>query len=280
MRYRTLKGGLILPFLDFPWSGDHTGQKNLRAPRVLATDLGVINLTTSVICEAGSQISPPLFWSPPQSTLNKIDQLYHYVARLQRKLDLYRKEWAGQGKRFQERERLYRKLNRYREELLHLTSNQLIATALHWQCQTLVLEDLRNYDPPKSRRKLSRKLSNWLRGALYELLVYKAKRVGLTVRRVNPRWTSSYCPRCGVKGLKIREPRARQSAPQGRFFLCPHCHFIADRDYIASVNIYRIYQEQQQKRFRLKYATPVPYTATGSPLNCPSGASAHLSVGG
>jgi IS605 OrfB family transposase len=180
----------------------------------------------------------------------------------------------------QERDRLYRKLNRYREELLHLTSNQLLATAVQWHCQTVVLEDLRTYEPPKNKRKLSRKLSNWLRGSLFTLLFYKAKHFGLTIRRVSPRWTSSYCPRCEQKGLKITDPRTRCKNPKGRMFHCPSCGFLADRDYIAALNIYRMYQEQRKKRYSLKYAKSVPYMATDIPLNCPSGASPQLSLGG
>jgi hypothetical protein len=164
LRYITLKSGLILPFLECAWSfaSDpqhhahlHTRHPPLRANRVMATDLGVINLTTSVICEAGSQLSTPIFWSPSDTVLQKIDCLYHHLARLQRKLDRYPINWYGQGKRQQELERLYRKLNRYREEILHLASNQLLETALTWGCKTIVLEDLRNYEPPKHRRKLS-----------------------------------------------------------------------------------------------------------------------------
>jgi putative transposase len=238
---------------------------------VLATDLGVINLTTSVICEAGSQLSTPLFWSPSRTVLHKIDAFYHHIARLQRKLDRYPVNWYGQGKRLQELARLYRKLNRYREEILHLASNQLLEIALRWGCKTIVLEDLRTYQPPKHRKKLSRKLSNWLRGAFYELLTYKAKRVGIKIIRINPRWTSSYCPRCGAKGAKISEPRNRQARKTGRFFYCDAYSYLADRDYITAVNIYRVYQERRNKRFSLKQAKPVPYTATGIPLNRPSG---------
>jgi hypothetical protein len=169
LRYITLKGGLTLPFLECAWSVDSDHQHNallqaaylpLRANRVLATDLGAIKLTTSVSCEAGSQLSTPLFWSPPRTVLHKIDALYHHLARLQRKLDRYPVNWYGQGKRQQELERLYRKLNHYREEILHLASNQLLETALRWGCKAIVLKDLRTYQPPKHKRKLSRKLSN------------------------------------------------------------------------------------------------------------------------
>jgi putative transposase len=285
LRYLTLKSGLTLPFLECAWSFDpdrqhnsklHTEYPPLEANRVLATDLGVINLTTSVICEAGSQLSTPIFWSPSRTVLQKLDALYHHLARLQHKLDRFPVNWYGQGKRQQELERLYRKLNRYREEMLHLASNHLLETALRWGCKTIVLEDLRNYQTPKHRRKLSRKLSNWLRGALYELLKYKAQRCGIKLVRVNPRWTSSYCPRCGAKGVKISEPRTRQVIKSGRFFYCEGCSYLADRDYIAAVNIYRVYQERRNKRFSIKQAKPVPYTATGIPLNRPSGDSIHV----
>ncbi|MFQ5978392.1 MAG: RNA-guided endonuclease InsQ/TnpB family protein [Candidatus Heimdallarchaeota archaeon] len=245
LRYFVLKGGLRLPFLEFAWTITRKPDLQLKGARVLATDLGLVNLTTSVIVEAGSQISPPVFWSPAKRLFQNIDQLYHHLANLQRKLDRYPPQWRGQGRRCQERERLYQKLNRYREELLHLTSNQLLATAVQWHCQTIVLEDLRTYDPPKNKRKLSRKLSTGLRGSLYGLLRYKAKRLGITIRRVSPRWTSSYCPRCGQKGLKITDSRMRKRNPRGRMFQCPSCGFLADRDYIAALNISRMFHEQR-----------------------------------
>ncbi|MFX1466009.1 MAG: RNA-guided endonuclease InsQ/TnpB family protein [Promethearchaeota archaeon] len=281
LRYITLKSGLTLPFLECAWSIDRNynyPSQPLRANRVMATDLGVINLTTSVICEAGSQLSTPIFWSPSTAILHKIEALYHHIARLQRKLNRYPANWCGQGKRSQELERLYRKLNRYREEILHLASNQLLETALRWQCKIIVLEDLRNYEPPKHRKKLSRKLSNWLRGALYDILSYKATRFGIKIVRVNPRWTSSFCPRCGAKGEKIRDPRSCQAIKRGRFFYCTGCCYLADRDYIAAINIYRVYQENRKKRFSLKHAKPVPYMATGIPLNRPSGGSTHVLI--
>ncbi len=272
LRYLTLKGGLTLPFLDFAWTLKINQKYQLNGERVLATDLGVVNLTTSVIIEAGSQISRPLFWSPENALLHKIEQLYHHIANLQRKLDSYPSNWLGQGRRFQERERFYCKLNRYREEVLHMTSNQLLETALQWHCHTLILEDLRTYEPPKNKRKLSRKLSNWLRGSLYEILLYKAKQFGIKIHRVSPRWTSSYCPRCGQKGRKIIDSRSMRFNKRGRMFHCLSCSYLADRDYIAAINIYRMSQAQRKKRYSLKYAKPVPYMATGIPLNRPSGA--------
>lgn len=274
LRYITLKGGMTLPFLEFAWTIEYK-KSLLHDKRVMATDLGIINLTTSVICEAGSQISPPIYWSPDKQLLRKIEKLYHHIMRLQKKLDRYPKQWLGQGKRMQERERLYQKLNHHRKHIIHLASNYLLQTALLWQCQTLVLEDLRNYEPPKNKRKLSRKLSNWVRGSLYEALLYKAKRFGIRIKRVGARWTSTYCPRCGAKGQKIIDPSCKVAEKLGRYFSCPHCHYTADRDYIASINIYRMYQEHLKKRFHLQFSKPVSYMGAGIPRNRPRGALVH-----
>ncbi|MFX0061638.1 MAG: zinc ribbon domain-containing protein [Candidatus Hermodarchaeota archaeon] len=267
MRELVLKGGLTCPILTFGWSSQ--GQQDLRfiKNRVMTTDLGLINLTTSVILEAGSQLSRPIFWSPSKTILRKIEALYEQINDIQKKLDRYKTTWRGQGRRLEERNRIYRKLNRIRKELLHLACNQLIGTARQWGCKLLVLEDLRAYEPPKHQRTLSRKLSNWIRGSLYEVLTYKAALVGIQVTRVNPRGTSSYCPRCGAKGLKITEPTSKPEAPKGRFFYCPHCHYTADRDYIATVNIFRMYQQQKKKKFSLINAKPVSYIGTVTPPN-------------
>jgi len=271
LRYIQLKGGLNLPFLEVAWSLPPDRKGVGKTNRVLATDLGLINLTTSVICEAGSQISQPIFWSPPNTLVRKIERLYGHIKRLQKKLAQYPARWLGQGRRVQERDRLYSKLNRYRALILHLTSNYLLETAVEWQCNTIVLEDLRTYEPPKNKRKLSRKLSNWFRGSLYEVLVYKAVRFGLKIKRVSARWTSTYCPQCRAKGQKIVEFCNQTVNPLGRFFSCPRCHFTADRDYIAALNIYRMYLQRRKKRYSLHHAMPVSYTGAGLPCNRPRG---------
>ncbi|MFX1512863.1 MAG: zinc ribbon domain-containing protein [Promethearchaeota archaeon] len=94
---------------------------------------------------------------------------------------------------------------------------------------------------------------------------------GIKSTRVNPRWTSSYCSQCGKKGIKITESRHKKMKKAGRLFHCKVYGFTADGDYIASLNIYRMYQEQKRKRYSLKQTKTVPYMAAGIPLNRPSG---------
>ncbi|MFX0067017.1 MAG: zinc ribbon domain-containing protein [Candidatus Hermodarchaeota archaeon] len=242
----------------------------------MATDLGVINHATSVTCEAGLQLSRPIFWSINKSLLHKIEQHYHQLSHLQKKLDRYPTFWIGQGKRAEERARLYRKLAYCCELILYHASNHLLETAIHWQCRTIVLEDLRSYSPPKHKWKLSRKLSNWLHGSLYDLLVYKARRLGLRIRRVLSHWTSSYCPRCGQKGNKVRNPCSKIIYKKGRFFYYLFCHYSADRDYIGAMNIYRVYQEQCNKRYSIRFAKFLSYMGIGIPCDRPPGASVQV----
>ena len=143
-----------------------------------------------------------------------------------------------------------------------------------------MLEDLWTYAPPKHKRQLSRKVSNWMRGAFYEVLVYKARRLGIKIKRVAACWTSSYCPRCGDKGHKVSDPLRRVNSRTGRFFWCSTCTYAADRDYIGAVNIYRMFQQFTRKRYSLRFARPVSYMGTGIPPNHPGGVSTHFRVGG
>ncbi|MFX0090356.1 MAG: hypothetical protein ACFFBD_01240 [Candidatus Hodarchaeota archaeon] len=95
MRKLVLKGGLTCPVLTFFWSSKGQHDQLFVTNRVMTADLGLINLTTSVILEAGSQISRPLFWSPPKNILRKIEALYEQIDGIQKKLDRYKTTWRG-----------------------------------------------------------------------------------------------------------------------------------------------------------------------------------------
>jgi len=65
-------------------------------------------------------------------------------------------------------------------------------------------------------------------GAFLDILEDKAERAGHHVVRVNPRFTSQKCHKCGEivqKSLSVRT------------HMCPFCGYIADRDVNAAQNI-------------------------------------------
>jgi IS605 OrfB family transposase len=287
LRQLTLKGGLTPFVLQFPWEYESKSPKsnlsgfhNLRA---LSVDLGLVNLATLVVHEAGYQITPPTFIKLTSKRYRKIERFYKHSAKLQRKLDRYPRTWCGQGRRFTEYYRLRRKLDRYRNELTHTLCNQLLSQARFYNCKIIILENLGSVIPPKGAKQLSRRLSNWLRGRIPQLLAYKCPPIGLHFFQVNPWGTSSYCPRCGLRGLKIRAPNDFTVSKTGRFFHCPSCGFTADRDYVGALNIYRIFRlhtsspkSRASRRRTLHTANPVLYQSSGTPLNHPSGGSVTI----
>jgi transposase len=285
LRNQTLKGGLTSFIFQFPWEYEKkslkTNLSTLHNLRVLSVDLGLVNLATLVVHEAGYQLTPPSFLQLTPKRYRKIERLYKHSNKLQRKLDRYPMTWCVQGRRYSEYHRLLRKLDRYREELGHSLCNLLLSQALLYNCKIIILENLGSLGPPKGAKQLSRRLSNWIRGRVSQLLTYKSPTAGLYFFKVNPWGTSSYCPRCGIRGLKVRAPNDFTISKKGRFFHCPSCRFNADRDYVGALNIYRVFRlktsplksRASRRHQTLHSANPVLYQRSGTPLNRPSGGS-------
>jgi len=93
----------------------------------------------------------------------------------------------------------------------------------------LVFEDLHMPQPQKGKirgRALRRRLSLWQHGLIREATTNKAQEYGLTVARVDPRYTSKNCSRCGLRGIRKRHG-----------FTCPHCGYSNHADVNAAYNI-------------------------------------------
>ncbi|MGC9780378.1 MAG: transposase [Candidatus Heimdallarchaeota archaeon] len=72
-----------------------------------------------------------------------------------------------------------------------------------------------------------------------------------------------------AEGLKVKGPNDLIADPKGRWFYCQHCGFSADRDYNATINIYRASFIDYKQSKSLKDTNPIPYMEIGIPsLNC------------
>lgn len=281
LRMVTTKGGFQFPVFQFAWEYkklqlDYTLYSK---KRVLAVDLGLVNFATFVVCEAGKQITAPKFYKVQANRLNRIERQYLLIDILQQRQSQVLKAGIDitsdtkSVQRQQEISRIHAKLQRCRLQDTYAVVNWLLSNAQQLGCPTIAIEELSNYEPPKGMSKLSRRLSNWIRGLFKKLLEHKARRWSLSVCSVNAAWTSSYCPRCTKKGQKIRESAFKIVEAKGRYFYCPHCKFCADRDYIGALNVYRRYRELQRQsndkklKYNLAYARPVFYKKTALPRN-------------
>jgi putative transposase len=135
------------------------------------------------------------------------------------------------------RNKLYTKfgkrITRRTEQFLHKISKDIVHNAKQSKSM-IIFEDLKGirklYRKGNGQgHKFRRKLNSWSFYELQKQVEYKAKWEGIPVKFVNPRCTSTLCPRCGNR---LQEDRQRR-----RDLWCGNCKRWQDRDVIASMNI-------------------------------------------
>jgi putative transposase len=95
------------------------------------------------------------------------------------------------------------------------------------QYQHIAVENL-NLDGMVKNHHLAKSIMDASWGAFLDILTAKAESAGHEVIRVNPRYTSQTCSRCGEivqKSLSVRT------------HICPFCGYVEDRDVNAAKNI-------------------------------------------
>ncbi|HJT56617.1 MAG TPA: transposase [Ktedonobacteraceae bacterium] len=127
--------------------------------------------------------------------------------------------------------RLLKRLGRKRRNRTRTFAQQAAKQLVQWAPPNavLVFEDLHMPQPQKGKirgRALRRRLSLWQHGAIRQAATNKAEVSGMRVAKVDPRYTSKTCSRCGLRGKRHRH-----------VFSCPHCGFTLHADINAARNI-------------------------------------------
>lgn len=80
---------------------------------------------------------------------------------------------------------------------------------------------------------------NWRYEELQHFIAYKAKEAGIELRKVNAKYTSRRCSKCGFINFKFSRSfrDARGKPGKSTRFECPSCGFVADADYNAAKNL-------------------------------------------
>ena len=109
----------------------------------------------------------------------------------------------GRKKKLEPLEKLRNKERNWVRTKNHIFSREVIKVALHYGAGTIHLEKLYNFGKDENGElKDANKFvfRNWSYFELQSMIEYKAKMEGITVRYVNPAYTSQTCSVCGMIG--------------------------------------------------------------------------------
>jgi len=143
---------------------------------------------------------------------------------------------------------LWAHIRRTNEDAAHQVAHRIADVCARYPGCVLLFERLRKIKAKggsKSRR-MNRRQANQLRGKINRYSKDKAYAAYSAVTvEVNPHGTSQYCSRCGARGERFSyQSGKRLKVKWGKLFACPRCHYEANADYNASVNVHRSFYRE------------------------------------
>ncbi|MFA8998047.1 RNA-guided endonuclease InsQ/TnpB family protein [Clostridioides difficile] len=131
----------------------------------------------------------------------------------------------GRKKKLQLLDKLQENEKNFVKTYSHALSKRIIEFAKKNKCEYINLEKLTKdgFD--------NIILRNWSYFELQRMIEYKAEREGITVRYINPSFTSQKCSKCGEIDKENRQTQAD--------FKCTNCGFEINADHNAAINIAR-----------------------------------------
>jgi Putative transposase DNA-binding domain len=159
-------------------------------------------------------------------------------------------------------QQLWRHVDRMNEDAAHKVARHIAKVCSRYPGCILLFERLRKIGATggsKSRR-MNRRRANQLRGRINAHARDKAYVEGVVTVEVNPHGTSQYCSRCGAKGERFSYRGGKRiKEPWGKLFACPVCHYEANADFNASVNVHRSFYREwhwQSRKAKAEIAPP------------------------
>ena len=111
-------------------------------------------------------------------------------------------------------------------------SRFIVDDAIKYRVGVIKMEDLTGIT---RQEKDEKNLGDWDYFSLQQKIIQKANEVGITVMKVNRRYTSQTCPFCGKK-----DPKNRPKGKYGQaYFKCIECGYQDNADHVAAINISR-----------------------------------------
>jgi len=199
--------------------------KSLKPRTVIAIDLNFGNVTLAIYTPDGRRVRLKKLKTPHKKILtHKI-----WVERIQKK---YPKSWRFIKGVRRAIEKHGERIKNISWDYAHKTGNTTAKLAFRHH-SVIILEDLEKLRENNKKRdkEFNKKLGLWFYRRIQFCIEYEAMERNLQVAKIDPRGTSSKCPRCG--GRLVEDGY--------RVLRCRKCGFIGDRDVTATINIYKKY---------------------------------------
>jgi len=195
-------------------------KEKLNKDNIMGIDLGIANPVYMAFNNS---------WSRYKIEGGEIEHFKNQIEN--RKNQLYRQgKYCGEGRighgtktRIKPIKKIQDKVANFRDTTNHKYSRYVVNMAVKHKCGVIQMEDLSGIN------KDNVFLKNWSYFDLQEKIRYKAKEVGIDVIKINPKYTSQRCSKCGHIHKDNRE---NQSS-----FKCKECGFNTNADYNAARNI-------------------------------------------
>ena len=204
--------------------------KSLNPRTVMAIDLNFDNVTLTVFTLDDKLIRLKRFKTP----LRKILTHKIWIERIQKR---YPKSWRfikGVRKAI---ERHGKRIKNISWDYAHKTGNTIAKLAFKHR-SIIILENLEKLrENNKKGRRFNKRLGLWFYRRIQFCVEYEAMERNLQVAKIDPRGTSSKCPRCSGKLVEYGH----------RVLRCRKCGFIGDRDVTATINIYKKYMSKHSR---------------------------------
>jgi putative transposase len=196
--------------------------KPVKPRTVMAIDLNFDNATLAIFSLSGKLIKLKRFETPHREILtHRI-----WIERIQGR---YPRSWRFIKGVRRAIERHGGRIKNTSWDYAHKIGDLIATLALKYR-SVIILEDLEKLKENNKRsREFNKRLGLWFYRRVQFCIEYEARERDLEVVKIDPRGTSSKCPRCGSKLIEN----------ENRVLRCRKCGFVGDRDVIAAINLYK-----------------------------------------
>lgn len=204
--------------------------------KIMGIDLGITKVATFSVYNNSTHTYEKISWKECMLDGTELIHFRQKIEARKRSMSIASK-WASENKtghgykaRMTDANKLADKIDRFKDTYNHKVSRYLVNQAMKHNCGIIQIEDLSGFTSKVEESFLKQ----WSYYDLQEKLKNKAEEKGIIVVKVNPKYTSKRCNKCGCIHQENRDCKLNQGK-----FKCVECGHEDNADINASKNIAR-----------------------------------------